>query len=730
MVDLNENPGKRQKIVKLIWIPLLMVPTLIGKHFAENYAYNTASKLDNDSRELVYESVLASNLLHLKNEIGLVQNKIRGVIITGEQTFLSGLDSILTRIPQTLEVLENTTQTKTDLTEKINQLDHDVHMMLAYNEEVMSSFRIDGPSAAQKRIESQEGIKRRQSIYNIIDEITSDHLTKLEGIAVVTRTDTDQALVLQRVTSISSSIVIAIISIIIYVYVLRQDRLHNLLRSSAEREKQAYRARDLFITNMNHELRTPLHAVIGYSSQLKRTSLDEIQQKFVTAINAAGESLLGSINYFLDYKKLDSEAQIVKKSSFSLPELINDLKLIFDQKCQSKHLQFNVSIALETPEYIISDYTRIREVLTNLVGNAIKFTESGKVSLSVYPSSEKVDSPYSLVFKIADTGIGIPQKHQQNIFNQFYQVDSGLTRKHEGTGLGLAITKRHVDSMKGSIQLKSKSGVGTVISVELPVEKDRSMHAQKRQQDFDMSWVRGQRILIVDDNQVNLDLVDHILTEWNFKTCTAKSGFLALDILSKKKFDLIFLDIQMPKVDGYTVAHEIRDSLRLNIPVVGLSAHSSADEKTKARKSGMDDYLTKPFKEKELANMLQLYLYRSQDILEVDMANLKSLSKGKTEFENRMLSTLLSQFSEQAILMDQANQTNDTDTIKKILHDLKPNIELIGLSLQFEPIITKITEIISEGNSGPFRSIDELKRKIHQVIQSLRGHIIEGEGKE
>ncbi len=729
MVDIINNQGKRQKIVKLVWIPLLMVPTLIGKHFAENYAYNAASKLDNDSRELVYESVLASNLLHLKNEIGLVQNKIRGVIITGEQTFLYGLDSILTRIPQTLEALEDATQTKTNLNEKINQLDHDVHMMLAYNEEVMASFRKEGASAAQARIESQEGIKRRQSIFNIIDEITSDHLTELEGIAVVTRTDTDQALVIQRVTSISSSIVIALISIIIYIYVLRQDRLHNLLRSSAEREKQAYRARDQFITNMNHELRTPLHAVIGYSSQLKRTSLDEIQQKFVAAINAAGESLLSSINYFLDYKKLDSEAQIVKKGSFSLPELINDLKLIFDQKCESKHLKFNVSISLETPEYIISDYTRIREILTNLIGNAIKFTDSGKVSLSVYPSDD-VKSTYSLVFKISDTGIGIPQKHQQNIFNQFYQVDSGLTRKHEGTGLGLAITKRHVGAMKGSIQLKSKSGVGTEISVELPIEKDRTVHTQKRQQAFDMSWVKGQRILVVDDNQVNLDLVDHILTEWNFKTCTAKSGFLALDLLSKKKFDLIFLDIQMPKVDGYTVAHEIRNSLQLNIPVIGLSAHSSSNEKTKARKSGMDDYLTKPFKEKELANMLQLYLYRSHDILEVDLTNLKSLSKGKTEFENRMISTLLSQFSEQAILMDQANQANDTDTIKKIMHDLKPNIELIGVSLQFEPIITKIAESISEGNSGPFRSVDELKRKIHQVIQSLRGHIIEGGGKD
>lgn len=710
---------------KLFWFPVLMLLALSGKYIAEDYVHNTVNLLAEDTEELVAESQFTYSLLHLKNEIGLIQNKVRGLVITEEKKFIYGLDSLFLVIPRSVKKVEKLVEgTDEDFSTQLATLELEINDMIAYKERILDTYYTHGSEAARVIIESQEGIRRRQTIFNIIDEIAAIHLSQLEDIAVLTKSDTNSALIIQKITALSSTIILAVISSFIFIYVIRQNRLNLLLQNAMSREKEAYSVRDQFITNMSHELRTPLNAVIGYSDQLKKTELTNKQEKFVRAISTSGETLLGTINYFLDFKKLEHEEKKLKKIDFSLPELVADLKLIFEDKCIDKNIRFETVVDNNIPKYLSSDLVRIKELLINLIGNAVKFTESGSVTLRVDQGSFASETKdLNIIFRVIDTGKGISKEDRDKIFDQFYQVESGLSRKHIGTGLGLAITKRHVESMKGKISVQSEIRKGSTFTVELPVKVSQALSLDNDGGECDMSWVTHERLLVVDDNNVNLDLVSHILEEWKFDVRIVTSGFTAMELLTKETFDLVLLDIQMPVLDGYTVLAEIRDTLRLDIPVIGLSAHSSSDEKDRALAKGMNGYLTKPFKENELAYVLEKHLRRPKQDSLLDFTYLRSISRGKAEFEIKMLTGVLPQFNDHITLLDHSFQSEDSRKIKKIIHELKPNLELVGVRKATLRLVTMISETVTSDLDHARQQYHDLKGTLCQLVQELKVYI-------
>lgn len=710
---------------KLFWFPVLMAAALVGKYIAEDYVHNTVILLADDTEELVAESEFTYSLLHLKNEIGLIQNKVRGLVITQEKKFIDGLDSLFQAVPNSVEKVKNLVQgTNGDFSNQLTTLDQEISDMIAYKERILNTYYTEGSEAARVIIESQEGIRRRQTIFNIIDEIAAIHLSELEDIAVLTKADTDSALLIQKITALSSTIILAVISAFIFIYVIRQNRLNLLLQDAISREKEAYSVRDQFITNMSHELRTPLNAVIGYSDQLKKTALTDKQDKFVRAISTSGETLLGTINYFLDFKKLEYEEKKLKIQDFSLLDLVADLKLIFEEKCQKKNIRFETVVDRGIPTYLSSDLVRIKELLINLIGNAVKFTESGSVTLRVDQGSFISDTKdLNIIFRVIDTGKGISKEDLDKIFDQFYQVESGLSRKHIGTGLGLAITKRHVYSLHGKISVQSEIEKGSTFTIEVPVKISQATSLEENGEEHDMSWVTHERILVVDDNNVNLDLVSHILEEWKFDVRIVTSGFTAMELLTKETFDLVLLDIQMPVLDGYTVLAEIRETLKLNIPVIGLSAHSSSDERDRALAKGMNGYLTKPFKENELARVLEKQLRASKHGTLLDLTYLRSISKGKADFELKMLKGVLPQFCDHITLLDHSFSVEDITKIKKIMHELQPNLELVGVQKMTMRSANIISKTVALDFDQARKQYQELKGILEQLVDELEAYI-------
>jgi len=358
---------------------------------------------------------------------------------------------------------------------------------------------------------------------------------------------------------------------------------------------------------MSHEIRTPMNGVIGMSSLLAETALTEQQRMYTQTIATCGETLLNVINDILDFSKIESGNIDLEKEDFNLRNCIEDVLDIFGTKAAQAGLDLVYHIDADVPLQIVGDDLRLRQILTNLVGNAMKFTHHGQVFVGIHLSRSEDAGQIELEFEVRDTGIGIPFDKQERLFKAFSQVDSSTTRKYGGTGLGLAITEKLVRLMRGNIRVESVHGEGTVFV--FTIQSRVGVKKLQAYTNYSMSDHEGKKVLIVDDNVSNRAIFRSQLEQWRLNPVLAASGHEALEILSKSpKFDLVLTDMQMPAMDGIELAKLIREKWPA-IPVILLS--SMGDEFGKNHEQYFTAVLTKPVKQHVL-NKHILFALQSQ----------------------------------------------------------------------------------------------------------------------
>ncbi|MEO6106647.1 MAG: ATP-binding protein [Cyclobacteriaceae bacterium] len=390
-------------------------------------------------------------------------------------------------------------------------------------------------------------------------------------------------------------------------------RLYEQVKQGKKKAETASKAKTDFLTTMSHEIRTPMNAIIGLSTILSLSSpLTAKQTNFIKTLQSSADSLLALINDLLDISKIEAQSAELENVPFSLYKLVEEVVSMISVQAKEKGLKFTADFESVQKLIFCSDPTRLRQILNNLCGNAVKFTEYGKVSLKILKEEGNDIGLAKLSFIVSDTGIGIPEEKLDLIFDKFVQVDMSINRRYEGTGLGLFIMKCLVTAMGGTVSVKSNMNGGSEFTVclELRLASDELSDLNEQMIPTSQKSIPSKKpcILIVEDHEANILVASAFLDSLGYDYDVARNGTEALKKIKALEYDVALMDVQMPGLNGYETTQlfriEEKNERKKRMPIIGVTAHAMAGDKERCIKSGMDDYMSKPFSLNELSNKI------------------------------------------------------------------------------------------------------------------------------
>ncbi|MEN6452355.1 MAG: PAS domain S-box protein [Thermoguttaceae bacterium] len=480
-------------------------------------------------------------------------------------------------------------------------------------------------------------------------------------------------------------------------YARKLEQVNRELAKATEDARAANRAKDQFLASMSHELRTPLNGVIGMAELLRDTPLDERQRSFVECCHTSGKLLLALINDILDFSKIEAGKMELHEQAFCLSSLIGETIATMDPPAKTKGLKLASDVAANLPKWVRGDDVRLRQILVNLLGNAIKFTEEGQVSLKI--SLNQLGHAAIGRFVVADTGIGISHDRINRLFRSFSQADSSTTRKYGGTGLGLAISGRLVKLMGGEIGVTSQPGKGSTFWFEIPIHavaepKGDEVPSTAAERRLDLpTLLEGRQILLAEDNSINRMFVEEILRRAGAECCAVGNGREVIDAVERRHFDLVLMDCQMPEVDGFIATRQIREmeaSGRLSghLPVIALTANAIQGDRERCLQAGMDNHIGKPCEPKALLGMIDETLAPKDSARDnspaqpqpqthvenappIDCDALVARCLGNLEFVQKMLTDFESYLPERIETIVQLLQQREATGVAELAHGLK-----------------------------------------------------------
>lgn len=686
--------------------------------------YNSAKNINsliNGNEKYLEEYNINSELKGLEKDIGIIESNISNAISINDSVYIRGLDARIAKVNNDLKLLQQISDDESTA-KQIDELDTVVRDKLNFSLSLKDSFCLRGKSSAEKLMSTLRGKRLMDSITLISKNIENTR----HGI--FTRLTMSNDISGQKAQRFNMALVVLalVCGAGLFWYIIntvrRREFLIQQLHKSEIKIKETTKVKEQFMANMSHEIRTPMNAILGFTNLLQRKNLDEESKEYVETIQRSGENLLTIINDVLDLSKIEAGMMRMEVTAFRIRDLLHSVEVMFTTKAEQKRIKIYIDIDNSVPETLEGDSTRLTQVLINLMGNALKFTNSGSIIIKI-SNKGKEGGIVKTGISISDSGIGIDKDKQEHIFNRFQQADDTVTRSYGGTGLGLSIVKELVLLQNGTIEVESELGKGTIFRLMIPFKISLQHVGNTFSHDEEINFIprfHDVRILVVEDNEINQSLIRHLFKIWGVEFHLAINGNEAIQKLKDKKYNMVLMDIQMPVMDGYTTTKEIRETLNLTIPIIAMTAHALAGEREKCLSCGMNDYISKPIREKVLNTLITQYgNVEISDVLPevpfqpanvyryISLLYMKEISGGNTEYERTVTEQFIEAIPEDLLAIQTAWNDKNIKSMQQLSHNLKTTISIMGLSELLQPFLDEIeyNELNEESFAKNFKSI-------------------------
>ncbi len=610
-------------------------------------------------------------------------------VITADQKYLDRYNNRVKKIDTVYSQLIDMVKDNPSQAILLDSLHHAVKLKIAFADSVIALRKSKGLDAARQFTQSDIGgslmlsVAKLTSAFNNNEEILlSERLSK----------DRDSFASLILTTIFGRVVMLIILFLIFYFYLKEHNKRLNSEKDLIEAKKSAEESamlKETFLANMSHEIRTPMNSIIGFTNLLLKHDLQPQEKDYVRTIKSSGESLLQIVNDVLDISKINSGAMVFEEQPISIKEVFRSMQIMLSQKAAEKKLDLSFNYDANLPDTVLGDATRLSQILINLVGNAIKFTKQGSVSVYARLITEE-EELYRIEILVKDTGIGITEDNLQHIFERFRQAEAHTTRNYGGTGLGLSISKQLTELQGGTISVKSKVGEGSVFSFVLPYKKTSKIYSPVYPLDNENNITKlgNIAILLVEDNPANIKFVSSLFAEYHIHADVAENGRKAIEKIKTKQYDIILMDIEMPEMNGYETTSVIRNDLKSGVSIIAMTANAMAGEREKCLQAGMDEYIAKPINAEllfeKMVHAVSLKVNNSNGTSHANtLINLGFLTRSmhnKKEVIKETIDIVIKQIPLDAVSINDAVQGADYSKIKTSSHHMKSTVSLIGIT--------------------------------------------------